>query len=181
MNVWSWAGWASLAALFFWAVGAYNRVMRLRNAIVAAYAQLDEALNQRAALCAKLLGLLRPLLVTEQATFDALETAQAEAHAAAQAVRARPFAADPLANLAVAAAVHAAALTRLMSLIEHHGELREHAEVYTLADELKMVERHRAFARQVFNQAVGAYNQAVQQFPTRVLSSFFGFAEARSL
>ena len=55
------------------------------------------------------------------------------------------------------------------------------AEIYGLVDELKMVERQRAFSRQLFNQAVGGYNEAVQQFPTRVLTSFFGFSEARSL
>ena len=69
--------------------------------------------------------------------------------AAAQAVRARPYAADPVATLAVAAAVHAAALTRLMSLVEHHGELRSQGEVDRLLDDLKLVERHRAFSRQV--------------------------------
>ncbi|MDT8999557.1 LemA family protein [Paucibacter sp. APW11] len=181
MTDWSWVGWGLMAVLLFWSIGAYNRVMQLRNAIGTAYAQLDEALGQRATQSARLIALARPVMLSEQATFDALETAQAEAHAAAQAVRARPHAADPVATLAVAAAVHGAALTRLMSLVEHHGELREQAEVDALIDELKLIERHRAFARQVFNQAVTAYNEAVQQFPTRVLCSFFGFTEARSL
>lgn len=181
MSSWSWTPWLLAAMLFFWGVGGYNRMMRLRNAIGTAYGQLDGLLVQRAQLCARLLEQLRPLLQNEQATFDALENAQGEAQSAANAVRAKPYAADPVAALAVAAAVHAAALTRLMSLVEHHGALVEHPEVFTLVDELKMVERQRAFARQLFNQAVGVYNEAVQQFPTRLLASFFGFGEARSL
>lgn len=181
MTSWSWTPWLLAAMLFFWGVGGYNRMMRLRNAIGTAYGQLDGLLVQRAQLCARLLEQLRPLLQNEQATFDALENAQGEAQAAANAVRAKPYAADPVAALAVAAAVHAAALTRLMSLVEHHGALAEHPEVFALVDELKMVERQRAFARQLFNQAVGVYNEAVQQFPTRLLASFFGFGEARSL
>lgn len=181
MSSWSWYGWGLLAVLLFWAIGAYNRVMQLRNAIGAAYAQLDEALAQRAQHSARLMELARPVLANEQASFDALETAQSEAQAAAQAVRARPYAADPVATLAVAAAVHAAALTRLMSLVEHHGELRSQGEVDRLLDDLKLVERHRAFSRQVYNQAVNAYNEALHQFPTRVLCSFLGFNEARSI
>ncbi len=177
----SWLGWGILALLVFWSIGAYNRLMSLRNAITTAYAQLDEHLSARANTCAKLLALVRPLLSNEQATFDALDAAQAEAQAAAQAVRARPYAGDPVASLGVASAVHAAALTRLMSLLDHHAELREHAELFALVDELKMIERQRSFARQLFNQAVGRFNEAITQFPTRILASLFGFREARSL
>jgi len=77
--------------------------------------------------------------------------------------------------------VHAAALTRLTSMLEHHAELREHAELYVLQDELKLVERQRAFTRQLFNEAVRQYNEAVREFPTRLLTGFYGFMEARSL
>lgn len=181
MSGWSMAGWVAGGALLFWGIGAYNRLMRLRNAIGEAYRQLDQQFGARAEASARLLALLRPLLPSEQAAFDALDGAQAEVQAAAQAVRARPHAADPVGSLAVAGAVQAAALTRLLSLIEHHGELQGQAEVFALVDELKLIERQRAFARQVFNQAVGQYNEAVQQFPTRILASLYGFAEARSL
>jgi len=169
------------AVLFFWGVGAYNRLMRLRNAIGDAYALLDKHLGERAELCRQLTSQLRPLLASEQATFDTLDNAQAEAQAAANATRARPYAGDPVAGLAVASAVHAAALTRLMSLLEHQAELRERAGIDGMVDELKLVERQRAFARQVFNLAVSQYNEAAQQFPTRILASLYGFAEARSL
>ena len=178
---WTGLGWILAALLLFWGIGAYNRLMRLRNAIGEAYVQLDQHLGERAEVCAKLMAKLRPLLASEQATFDALESAQAEAQAAAQATRARPHAGDPVGSLAVASAVHAAALARLMSLIEHHPELRERAGIDSLVDDLKLIERQRAFARQVFNQAVAQYNEAAQAFPTRVLAGLYGFAEARSL
>ncbi|WP_429913214.1 LemA family protein [Klebsiella aerogenes] len=50
-----------------------------------------------------------------------------------------------------------------------------------LVSELKLIERQRAFTRQVFNQAVGQYNEALQQFPTRVLANLYGFIAARSV
>jgi LemA protein len=181
MNHWNWAMWTLAALLLFWGIGAYNRLMRLRNAISAAFVQLDEHLSTRANLCSKLLILLQPLLSNERATFEALELAQAEVRAAALAARPRPYMAEPVGTLGVASAVHAAALTRLMSMLEHHGELREHADLYALVDELKMIERQRSFARQLFNQAVGQFNEAITQFPTRILASLYGFREARSL
>ncbi len=178
---WERALWVIGAVLLFWGIGAYNRVMLLRNEIGKAFAQLDEALTRRATLGDALLGHLRERLPSEQASIDALAAAQAEAQAAAQAVRVRPHAADPIAQLAITSAVHGAALTRLISLVEHHSELVSDAELYGVVDELKLVDRQRAFARQVFNQAVQNYNEAVRQFPTRVLVSFFGFSESRSL
>jgi LemA protein len=173
--------WTVAALLLFWGIGAYNRLMRLRNAISAAFVQLDEQLSTRANLCSRLLILLQPLLSNEKATFEALELAEAEVRAAVQAARSRPYVAEPVGTLGVASAVHSAALTRLMSMLEHHAELREHADLYALVDELKMVERQRSFARQLFNQAVGQFNEGVTQFPTRILASLYGFREARSL
>lgn len=177
----NWVLWGVAALLLFWGIGAYNRLMRLRNAIAAAFVQLDEHLTARALLCNKLLVLLQPLLSNEKATFDALEQAQAEVQTAALAARPRPYMADPVGQLGVASAVHAAALTRLMSMLEHHGELREQADLFALVDELKMIERQRSFARQLFNQAVGHFNEAITQFPTRILASLYGFREARTL
>ncbi|WP_423597597.1 LemA family protein [Roseateles sp. MS654] len=178
---WNWWLWGLGAVLLFWSIGAYNRVMLLRNEIGKAFAQLDDALTRRFAQGDLLLERLRERLPSEQASIDALASAQAEAKAATQLVRARPYAADPVAQLAVSAAVHGAALTRLMSLVEHHAELSSDPELGGAVDELKLIDRQRAFSRQVFNQAVEAYNAAIRQFPTRVLTSFVGFSEARSL
>lgn len=181
MTAWQWGGVAAAALLFFWGIGAYNRLMSLRNAIGDAFMQLDAHLKERSEVCDKLLAAVAPRLPSEQATFDALASAQAEAQAAAQAARGKPWAPDPAGSLAVAGALHAAALTRLMSLLDHQPELRSETEIDGLVSELKLIERQRAFTRQVFNQAVNQYNEALQQFPTRVLANLYGFREARSL
>jgi LemA protein len=181
MTAWQWVGVAAAALLFFWGVGAYNRLMSLRNLVGEAFVQLDTHLKDRSEVCDKLLAAVAPRLPSEQATFDALASAQLESNAAAQASRAKPWAPDPVGSLAVASALHAAALTRLLSLLDHQAELRSETEIDGLVSELKLIERQRAFARQVFNQAVAQYNEALHQFPTRVLANLYGFSEARSL
>ena len=41
-------GWLlALAVIFFWMLGAYNRVMALRGALVAAWLQLDTVIQAR--------------------------------------------------------------------------------------------------------------------------------------
>lgn len=181
MTPWGWSGVGGAALLFFWGVGAYNRLMSLRNAIGEAFVQLDAHLKERAEACDKLLAAVAPRLPSEQATFDALASAQAESQSATQASRAKPWSPDPVGSLAVASALHAAALTRLLSLLDHQAELRSETAIDGLVSELKLIERQRAFTRQVFNQAVGQYNEALHQFPTRVLANLYGFTEARSL
>lgn len=181
MTAWQWLGVAAAALLFFWGVGAYNRLMSLRNAIGDAFVQLGLPLKERNEVCDRLLAAVAPRLPSEQATFDALASAQAESQAAIQAARAKPWAPDPAGSLAVASALHAAALTRLLSLLDHQAELRSETAIDGLVSELKLIERQRAFARQVFNQAVAQYNEALHQFPTRVLANLYGFSEARSL
>jgi LemA protein len=178
---WQTASVGGAALLFFWGVGAYNRLMSLRNAIGEAFVQLDAHLKGRAEACDKLLAAVAPRLPSEQATFDALASAQAESQSATQATRGKPWSPDPVGSLAVASALHAAALTRLLSLLDHQAELRSETEIDGLVSELKLIERQRAFTRQVFNQAVGQYNEALHQFPTRVLANLYGFTEARSL
>lgn len=41
------AGWVVVAVLLFWFVGAYNRLVRLRAAVLQAYATLDAALARQ--------------------------------------------------------------------------------------------------------------------------------------
>ena len=181
MNAFGWACAALLAVVGFWSVGAYNRLMTLRNAITEAFAQFEKHLRERASLCDRLLAQVSAALPSEQATFDALVQAQSEALSAAQNARVRPWSPDSIGGLAVATALQAAAQTRLVSLLDHQAELRQAQALDPLLDELKLIERHRAFTRQVFNQAVEQYNDALRQMPTRLLTPLFGFRPARSL
>lgn len=43
----SMVGWIVIAVLLFWFVGAYNRLVRLRAAVLQAYATLDAALRKQ--------------------------------------------------------------------------------------------------------------------------------------
>jgi LemA protein len=46
---------------------------------------------------------------------------------------------------------------------------------------LKDVDTRQAVARHVFNDAVSAYNQALLQYPTRLLKPLFGLRTAATL
>ena len=50
---------ATAALLVFWGLGAHNRLVALRNGIIAAWAQVDEPLQRRAAACEACAGRAR--------------------------------------------------------------------------------------------------------------------------
>jgi LemA protein len=175
------AALAAAAVLVFWMVGAYNRLVALRNQVGAAWQQVDEVLQRRGETVAPLVAALRDGLVGEGAALDALLSAQAQVAAAADALRPRPVIAEAAQALTRAEALMAAASARVLALLELQAELRRAEAVAPHAQALAEAEPRLAFARQLFNDAVQAYNDAARQWPTRLLTRLFGFGTAGRL
>jgi LemA protein len=170
-----------LAVLMFWAVGAHNRIVAMRNAIGGAYAQIDAQLRRRHELLPQLISALRPLLASEHGTLDAVQNASEQAHVAGQVVRPRPGSAPDVARLAQAEQALAATLARLRALLDLQRAHAEDPAVAAAVAELAAIEQKLVFARQLFNTAVLEYNEAVHQFPTRMLTPLFRFGPAGQL
>ena len=175
------AALALAAVAVFWMLGAYNRLVALRNAVGSAWQQVDEALARRGAAVAPLVAALRGPLAAEGAALDALLAGQAQVSAAADALRPRPVLALQAAALVQAEAPMASASARVLALLDLQPELRDVAEVAPLAKALRDAEPQLAFARRLFNEAVQAYNDAARQFPTRLLTRLYGFGTAGRL
>ncbi len=175
-------GWLlALAVIFFWMLGAYNRVMALRGALVAAWLQLDTVIQARQQAIGSLVDAVEPGMAAERSAIEAMVAAQVRVATAAEVVRRRPTTEDPVAVLAKAEGDLAAALARLQSLVEQHSELcHEPAVTQPTKDLLELAVRMR-FMRQGFNDAANAYNLAVTQFPTRLLARVFRFELAGTL
>lgn len=181
MSVGQWASLGVLALLVFWMVGAYNRLVALRNAIADAFVPVDELVQRRAAAALALDGLARPEMASEQAALDAWLAAQTAAREAAQALRARPVLAARAAAFTAAEPPLAAASARVTALLEQHPAVLSQAEVAAQLATLRETETRLAFARQRFNEAAQAYNEAVRLFPTRLLARLYGFGTAGRL
>ena len=73
------AVWAGAAALLFWGVGAYNRLVRLRGDLVQRFAPVDAQFKQRHAMLMQQLDALAPVLANASALasprLDALRAA----------------------------------------------------------------------------------------------------------
>jgi LemA protein len=103
---------------------------------------------------------------------DALRAACRQADAAREHARARPGAASAVTSLRVADEILADARARLPV------QAIPGLDLPGLNSELALVDTALSFARSEFNAAVAAYNDAVGQFPTVLLSRLFGFRAA---
>lgn len=170
-----------LAILVFWGVGAYNRLVQLRNVIGNSFAQIDVQLKRRYDLIPNLVEVARKYAAHERETLEAVTAARNQAKAAADVARGRPAAAGAVTSLAVAEQALTGAMGRLMAVVEAYPELKADQSLRELAEELTSTENKIGFARQLFNDATLDYNNAAQQFPTNLMASMFGFREAAML
>jgi LemA protein len=170
---------AIASVLVFWAVGAYNRLMGLRNAILREYAAVDLQLQQRNALLQRQIETLgrapTPMAPDRAEQIAALQAAWAQAHAASLLARARPGAKGVINSLQMAEDILLHTRQRLpLPAAPGREPADENAQVAA-------VEAALTFARTRFNEAVMQYNHAVNQFPTWVLAALFRFDVAGSL
>nr|WP_297352830.1 LemA family protein [uncultured Caldimonas sp.] len=172
---------AVIAVLLFWAVGAYNRLVRLRNAIGNAFAQIDVQLKRRYDLIPNLVETAKKFVSHERETLEAVIAARNQARTAADQVRAKPADAGAVGALAIAEQALGGSLGRLMAVVENYPELKADQTLRELSEELTSTENKIAFARQAFNDAALDYNNAAQQFPTSVVAGLFSFKEAGML
>ena len=162
----------AVAIAVFWVVGAYNRMVRLRNDLVARFASVDERYRQRHALLHSQLELLSAALAAAAPRLEALRAACRQAEAAREHASVRPGAAQAVTSLRVADGILADARSRLPVQSVAGADLPE------LNQRLALSDTALAFARSEFNDAVAAYNQAVRQFPTVLVAQLFGFRAA---
>ena len=176
-----WIAAGVIALLLFWAVGAYNRLVRRRNELANAFAQIDVQLKRRYDLIPNLVETARKYVQHERETLEAVIAARNTARGAADAARARPADGARIGALTRAEQALSGALSRLRAVVESYPQLKADATLRQLAEELTHTENRVAFARQAFNDAVLDYNNTAQQAPTNLVAGLFGFRAAAML
>jgi LemA protein len=167
--------------VLLWAVVAYNRLVRQRNEIGNAFAQIDVQLKRRHDLIPNLVETAKKYVQHERDTLEAVIAARNSARAAADQVRQAPADAVRMGALSAAEGLLGGALGRLMAVVEAYPELKADQTLRELSEELAHTENRVAFARQAFNDSVLDYNNAAQQFPNNAVAGLFGFQAAAML
>ena len=170
-----------IAVVVFWAVGAYNRLVGLRNRFRNAFAQIDVQLKRRYDLIPNLVETAKAYMKHERETLENVIKARNTAVSANAAASADPGSASAIQGLVAAEGALSGALSRLFALAEAYPDLKANQNMMQLTEELTGTENKISFARQSFNDAVMSYNTSAQQFPTNVIASAFSFGPAELL
>ncbi|MDE2607127.1 MAG: LemA family protein [Burkholderiales bacterium] len=171
------------AFTLFWAVGAYNRLVRLRSDANTAFAALEAELARQVKLVQECIP---PEEEQPQSQFTGgsafwggLQGAAAQLAATLASARARPLDPERIAALAAAQEVLTMAWDRAERDDAH--DLAGPRLPATFGGERQQLVRMTLAATEHFNQAVHRYNEAITQFPAALLAWLFGFHPARGL
>ena len=129
----------------------YNRLVRERNRVDNAWAQVDVQLKRRYDLIPNLVETVKGYAAHEQETFDAVVRA-----------RSRAVEAKGVEEQGAAENILTGALRQLFALAEDYPELRATENFQQLQAELADTENKIAVSRQIFNDTTLTYNNTVQ-------------------
>jgi LemA protein len=144
----------------------YNRLVTLRNRVENAWAQVDVQLRRRYDLIPNLVETVKGYAAHERETFEAVTAARTRAQAA-----------QGPAEQGAAEGILGQALGRLFAVAEAYPELQADENFRQLQTELGETENRIAVSRQVYNDTVLTYNNAIQTVPGVVLAGPFGFVK----
>lgn len=172
---------AILVVLALAAMGIYNGLVTARNGYRNAFAQIDVQLQRRFDLIPNLVETAKGYLQHERATLDAVVAARAAAQSGLAAAKSHPGDPEAMARLAAVQGELNAGLGRLLAVAEAYPDLKANQNMMQLTEELTSTENKVAFARQAFNDAVMAYNNRREVFPSSLVAGLFDFAPAVQL
>jgi LemA protein len=145
-------------------VAFYNRLVRLRNRCENAWAQVDVQLRRRYDLIPNLVEAVKGYAAHERQTFEEVTKARTAAQQA-QGVQEQAQAENLLTQ----------AIGRLFAVAEAYPELRATENFQQLQAQLAETEGKIAIARQVYNDAVLTYDNALETVPTNIVAGIFSF------
>lgn len=146
-------------------VGRRNQMAVKREAVNAAWSQVDVVLQRRADLIPNLVATVKGFAVHEEQVFGEI----AQARSALIGARA------PADKIAANGALDSA-LSRLLVITENYPQLKSNENFLRLQDELAGTENRIAVERKRYNDTLQDYNTYISLFPNSFIAGVAGFA-----
>jgi len=153
-----------VAFIAFYGVGAYNKLVGLRNNRENAFANIDVQLKQRHDLIPQLVETVKGYAKHEKETFEniaRLRTAAVNANTIDEKIQAENALSSALSGLKVT--------------LEAYPELQANQNFLQLQQEVSDIENKIAATRRFFNSSTKELNTEVQKFPSNIIANIFGF------
>ena len=170
-----------LIGIAVWLVIIYNGLVKMKNQVKNALAQIDVQLKRRHDLIPNLVETARGYMGHENETLEAVILARNQARAMQSSHSHNIDDGEHINLLAKAEGVLSRALGQFYAVAENYPELKADSVVKDLFDEIANTENRIGFARQHYNDSVMFYNNRREVFPNNIISGAFGFEELTSL
>ena len=155
---------AVAVVLLLYVIVAYNGLVRLRNRVENAWAQIDVQLRRRYDLIPNLIETVKGYATHERETFQRVTEA-----------RSRGINASGVGEQAQAENMITSALKSLFAVAEAYPDLKANQNFLELQEELSGTEGRIAYARQFYNDSVLRLNTKIETFPTNIVANTFHF------
>jgi LemA protein len=146
-------------------VARRNQMAIKREAVNAAWSQVDVVLQRRADLIPNLVATVKGYAVQEQVVYG--EIAAARSALLGASTPAQKIAANGQLD---------SALGRLLVIVENYPQLKSNENFMRLQDELAGTENRIAIERRNYNQVVQDFNTYIAVFPNSLVASMSGFS-----
>ncbi len=146
-------------------VGGYNALVRGRNRVSEAWAQIDVQLRRRYDLIGNLVETVKGYATHERETLEKVTQARNMA-----------INASTVKEQAQAENILTGALKSLFAVSEAYPNLKANENFMQLQEELTGTENRIGFARQHYNDVTRIYNNLCQVLPTNIIAGMFSFA-----
>ena len=166
MNTLTWIIVIVVAAIIFWIVATYNRLVSLKNRTEEGWSDIDVQLKRRYDLIPNLMETVKGYAKHEEGVFSKVTEARTSAMSA-QGVEAKGKAENMLTG----------ALKSLFAVAEAYPDLKASVNFAKLQDELSDTENKIQASRRFYNGMVRDLNTMLETFPSNIVGNMFKFAK----
>ncbi len=158
---------AVVVLIFFYVIGVYNQLVRLKVLVQEAWSGIDVQLKKRYNLIPNLIETVKGYAKHEKETFENVTKARTQAQNAST-VKDQEHAEKNLSN----------ALMNLFAVAEQYPELKANENFLDLQNQLKIIEGDIEKARRYYNGTVRDKNIKIDTFPSNIVANLFGFTKS---
>lgn len=161
-----WVLLAILALIILWLVYVFNSLIRLKNRVDEAWADIDVQLKRRYDLIPNLIETVKGYAAHEKSVLEKVTEARTKA-IAASTVKDQEKAENMLTG----------ALKSLFAVAENYPELKANENFLELQRELTDTEDKIQAARRFYNGNVRDFNTKIEVFPNNLVAKMMGFSQ----
>lgn len=168
METWIWIV-IILGAFLLTVIALYNSLIRLRNQVKNAFAQIDVQLKRRNDLIPNLVNTVKGYIAHEKSVLENVTKA-----------RSAMMSANSIDGKADASNMLSSTLKSLFAVSENYPDLKANQNFIQLQEEITGTENKISYSRQHYNDIVMVFNTKIEVFPNNLFAKTLGFKKESS-